>query len=85
MFELGLFNAKMFFKIDCQHYYENNFIFGVDISSLGQHYLIHNDDENNESQEEFFQEHSLNIWLGLISFHIGFRGKSAQEKPHLMD
>lgn len=79
MFEISLFNDRVSFKIDTQHYHANSFVFGMDLSSVGVIYAYHNGDKDNEPITETCQEYSWNIWLGLISFHIGFRGKSEEE------
>lgn len=78
MLELWLLE-KLFFRVDFEHVFYNTFVFGADFSARDVVYSVYNDDPNNDPEYDMVQEYSLNLWLGIVSFHIGVKGKSVEE------
>lgn len=74
MFEISLFN-KIFFRIDALHTLNDSFYFGVTFSTEPVEHEIHNGDERNEPESIYVQETSVNLWLGVVSAHLGWKGK----------
>lgn len=64
--------GRLYFRIDALHNSFSSFIFGLSFSSVPQEFLYINEDESEETV--FIQETGINIWLGIISVHFGWRG-----------
>lgn len=77
---VNIWKLQLFFEINLQHYLTNTFVFGTNLSSMEtvdsstiQEYYDGDVDLN------FVQKYAWNIWLGIISFHIGFIGKAFED------
>ncbi len=74
MFNIDFFD-RIFFRVNYSHIINDVFNFGINFSSEPQAFAIY---ENKESLEPTYinlQETRLNLWLGIISFHTGWREK----------
>lgn len=74
MFNIDFFD-RIFFRVNYSYFNYNTFNFGLSFSSEQQAFAIYENKESLEPTLANLQETRLNVCLGLISFHIGWREK----------
>lgn len=73
--DISIFN-RIFLRINYLHMLDNIFNFGINLSSEPQTFAIYkNKEQEDEPTYTDLQETKFDIWLGIISFHIGWREK----------